>query len=264
MAPQMKIEKPVFIATIIIVFFAGFYFNFFFANQGVSNELNEREDFNKELINEKLETLSPKKLTSSTKIVAVTQQGQGVVSNAEVEIIEGKGRLLFNTNPFVEPDTQFSLDIAREVAQRVTGKSLADRDIIYSINDSESKLVGGPSAGAAFTLITIAAMQGKKARDDTIITGTINRDGSIGPIGGVIEKLQGVADIGGKTFLIPKGQRNLIFYQRAAREEIIGNTKIIRTGLVPLQVDLVEIGNEIGVQVIEVENIEEAINLALI
>src|SRR3989344_4867293 len=142
MASQMKIEKPVFIATIIIVFFAGFYFNFFFANQGVSNELNEREDFNKELINEineKLETLSPKKLTSSTKIVAVTQQGQGVVSNAEVEIIEGKGRLLFNTNPFVEPDTQFSLDIAREVAQRVTGKSLADRDIIYSINDSESK-----------------------------------------------------------------------------------------------------------------------------
>ena len=107
-------------------------------------------------------------------------------------------------------------------------------------------------------------MQGKKARDDTIITGTINRDGSIGPIGGVIEKLQGVADIGGKTFLIPKGQRNLIFYQRAAREEIIGNTKIIRTGLVPVQVDLVEIGNEIGVQVIEVENIEEAINLALI
>jgi len=44
-------------------------------------------------------------------------------------------------------------------------------------------------------------------KSDIAFTGTINPDGSIGPVGGIQYKLEAVAKDGKKTFLIPIGQR---------------------------------------------------------
>ena len=40
------------------------------------------------------------------------------------------------------------------------------------------------------------------------MTGTINPDGTVGPVGGIPQKVEGAADEGIKTVLIPAGQRN--------------------------------------------------------
>ena len=64
----------------------------------------------------------------------------------------------------------------------------------------------GPSAGAALTIATIAALKHDSIRSDVVITGTINADGTIGQIGGVLEKAQAAKDIGAKLFLVPVGQ----------------------------------------------------------
>lgn len=64
----------------------------------------------------------------------------------------------------------------------------------------------GPSAGALLTVSLVAAIRGDKLRDDVAMTGTINPDGTIGPVGGLPMKIEGAA-LNGKTLvLIPEGQ----------------------------------------------------------
>jgi uncharacterized protein len=203
---------------------------------------------------------------ASVDIVAVKQQGEvGVVSRAVAEIIEGKGRVLFSLNPFVEPDTQQSAETAALVAQQVTGMSLADRDVIYAIEDIEAKLVGGPSAGAALTVATIAALEGKNVREDVGITGTILDDGSIGQIGGVIEKAAAVAEQGKTLFLVPKGQSVIKYYEQQVTEERRGFITIQRVRYVPKELDLNEFSKEQewNLKIKEVADIAEVVGLML-
>ncbi len=208
-----------------------------------------------------LRQLPAEKLEASIDIVAVKQQGEaGVVSRAVAEIAQGKGRVLFSLNPFVEPDTQQSAETAAAVAQQFTGKSLADRDVIYSIENTEAQLVGGPSAGAALTVATIAALEGKELRADAAITGTILPDGTIGTIGGVIEKAAACADANKTLFLVPKGQSVLTYYEQQVQEEKRGFLTIQRVTYIPKKLDLNDYAAEQGwqLQVLEVSNIEEA------
>ncbi len=207
------------------------------------------------------------KFESSINIVAARAQGEvGVVSQATAEIIEGKGRVLFSLNPFVEPDTQQSAETAASVAQQFTGKSLADRDVIYSIENIEAKLVGGPSAGAALTVATIAALEGKKVREDATITGTIMADGSIGQIGGVIEKAAASAETGLRLFLVPKGQSTLTYYEQQVQEEKRGFVTIRRVRYIPKTLNLNDYAKEQGwqLEVKEAGSIQEAVNLLIV
>ena len=65
--------------------------------------------------------------------------------------------------------------------------------------------VGGPSAGLAFTLaildrITPGDLTGGKA---VAVTGTIELDASIGPVGGVTQKTEAAINAGAKLFMVP-------------------------------------------------------------
>ena len=68
--------------------------------------------------------------------------------------------------------------------------------------------IGGPSAGLAFTLTLIDGLSegeltgGKKVA----VTGTIDLDGSVGPIGGLTQKASAVAQAGVEVFLVPQQQ----------------------------------------------------------
>lgn len=206
------------------------------------------------------------KYEASVDIVAVKEQGEtGVVSRAVAEIVMGKGRVLFSLNPFVEPDTQQSAETAAQVTQDFTGTSLADRDVIYSIEDINASLVGGPSAGAALTVATIAALEGKNVREDVGITGTIREDGSIGQIGGVIEKAAAVAEQGKTLFLVPEGQSIIRYYEQQVTEEKHGFVTIQRVHYVPKELNLNEYSKEQGwgLEIREISDIEEAVGLML-
>ncbi|REK09844.1 MAG: hypothetical protein DWQ37_17175 [Planctomycetota bacterium] len=103
--------------------------------------------------------------------------------------------------------------------------------------------VDGPSAGALLTIGILAAVRGDTVRSDAAMTGAINPDGSIGPVGGIPHKIEGAADKGMKLLLIPGDKRM----------ELNKNTKEI--------VDLVEYGQSKGVEVRRVFNIYEAYEL---
>ncbi|MGD9722863.1 MAG: S16 family serine protease [Pirellulales bacterium] len=103
--------------------------------------------------------------------------------------------------------------------------------------------VDGPSAGALMTVGVLAAVRGDPLRTDAAMTGTINPDGSIGPVGGIVHKIDGAAAQGMKLMLIPAGIR---FDRDANSDE---------------QVDLVEHGAAKGAEVRPVFDIYTAYEL---
>jgi Lon-like protease len=86
-----------------------------------------------------------------------------------------------------------------------TAKISLPDDVTISI-DTES--IGGPSAGLAFTLTLIDQLSdgdllgGKRIA----VTGTININAEVGPIGGLSSKASAVLQSGAKYFLVPTGQ----------------------------------------------------------
>ena len=71
--------------------------------------------------------------------------------------------------------------------------------------DIDSQNIGGPSAGLMFTLAIIDALDADGlAPGHTVAgTGTMSLDGTVGPVGGVAQKVVGAEDAGAEYFLAP-------------------------------------------------------------
>ena len=63
--------------------------------------------------------------------------------------------------------------------------------------------IEGPSAGGILTVGLLAAFQGRSLKPDVTMTGTITADGSIGPVGGVLTKIDAAAREGFTTVVVP-------------------------------------------------------------
>ncbi|MBI5147144.1 MAG: hypothetical protein HZA84_08025 [Thaumarchaeota archaeon] len=136
-------------------------------------------------------------------------QYQGTVMSITVDIREGTGLVLVNTEIPTGVDFQTSAKTAVHVAQEYTNANLSDKDIIFSItakNNEELQAVDGQSAGMAMTVLLVMEIQEKQINDKVLLTGTIQPDGTIGPIGGVAEKADAAGKYGAKTFIVPTGQ----------------------------------------------------------
>lgn len=66
----------------------------------------------------------------------------------------------------------------------------------------------GPSAGGVMTVGFAALFKGDQIRRGIAMTGTISKDGTIGPVGGIPDKIRAAAREGYRTILIPQGQRD--------------------------------------------------------
>jgi Lon-like protease len=72
----------------------------------------------------------------------------------------------------------------------------------------DAGLIGGPSAGLAFTLGVIDALSPRSITGGHRIaaTGTIDLDGTVGEVGGVTQKTVAVRDAGAEEFLVPAAE----------------------------------------------------------
>jgi len=186
---------------------------------------------------------------------------EGVVMKVKVELKQGEGRILINTQPRVGIDLQTSARTAKLVAENFTKKSLEKTDVILTvIAQSDVDVIDGPSAGAAITIAIISAILNKNLKNDVFITGTINPDGTIGWVGGIAEKAVAAAKQNATKFLVPKGQKIVAILKPEKKEPIPGVT--IVTYKVE-EVDLNDYLKQLGykTEVIEVENINEAYQL---
>ena len=128
----------------------------------------------------------------------------------ESEIRQGEGRLLLDVDGTLYlAETQLSITSAAEAAKAVTGSNLADKDVIIRVENpyAQTLALSGESAGASFAAAIIASLEGKSIRDDVLLTGTINADGSIGVVGDVQVKALAARSAKATTLLVPRGQR---------------------------------------------------------
>jgi uncharacterized protein len=194
-------------------------------------------------------------------IPAVDEDGNGLMTTLSVQVVPGTGRILVNIDKlFFWTDTQASIRTSRSVAANITGINLSNYDIIYTI-ETNATAVEGPSAGAALTIATIAALQHKQINQSVAITGTINHDGTIGPVGNVMEKAKAAKESGAELFLVPLLQSKETTYETYRYCEKIGVAEICTTERRPKKIDISE---EAKIKTIEVENIQEALKYFLI
>lgn len=175
---------------------------------------------------------------ASMHVPAVDAEGKGALTVIDVKAISGKGDVFVSVTPLTGANTQQSEKTAVKIAAEKAGVDAGKYDVLFRIK-SDAEIVDGPSAGAAMTLLAYSEFSKKRLRTDLAISGTIERDGSVGKVGGIFEKTLAVAESKKfKVFLVPRGQA-------------------IQNG-----VDLREYGRRQGLQVVEVSKIDDAIKYA--
>jgi uncharacterized protein len=191
-------------------------------------------------------------------VPAVDAEGRGVVSNITVQAMPGSGRVLTNIDKLLFwIDTQYSIQVAKAVAKNITGIDMSNFDLVYTIKANAS-LVEGPSAGAAITVATIAAIQNKSINQSIMLTGTIEEDGSIGPVGAISQKIAAAKQFGAKLFLVPKG--SLVEISSWQREQKC--TK--KDGITWCEINYVPIPKDLGIEIKEVKDISQVLEYILI
>lgn len=185
----------------------------------------------------------------------VTTTGEeGSYLNAQVIVTNGTGHVFVDTNPFTQVDLQGSARIAAMVASDVLGVNEKSYDFYYII-EIDSPVIGGPSAGGALTVATIAAINHWNIKPGVAMTGMIDPDETIGPVGGIPFKLQAAAAKGVKTFLVPQGQ----LVMNVTNFSVTVNGSSIIHNSSEETVDLHKLGNDYHVNVKEVETIQDAV-----
>lgn len=174
--------------------------------------------------------------------VSETKEGfSGSTASLSLEVEKGRGRVFLDTSPASKLDTQLSTRFAKEISCSFVEADCSEYDFFYTIQ-ADSSIIGGPSAGAAMAVLTAASLNELNLDDKVAITGTINSGGLIGPVGGLKEKIEAAAQKKLKKVLIPVGSSNI---------------KLSNTSNISL--NLVQYGKELGLEVKEVEDLNDAI-----
>ncbi|MFH1400128.1 MAG: serine protease-like protein, partial [Nanoarchaeota archaeon] len=108
----------------------------------------------------------------------------GGTADVYLEIHPGKGRVFIDSLPLTKLDTQISTRFAHELACDFLEMDCSNKDFFYTIR-ADSSVVGGPSAGGALTVLTIAVLGDLPLDNETVMTGTIQSGGLIGPVAGI-------------------------------------------------------------------------------
>lgn len=199
-------------------------------------------------------------LTAEISVPAVDSQNNGVISDITVSVEQGSGRVLASIeNILFFVDTQNSLRTAKNVAEDITRIDLSHNDIVFSI-EADATVIEGPSAGAALTIATIAALEGKELNKEVMITGSVLPDGTIGRVGKLKEKAGAARDHGAKVLLVPEqgefySATKDYDYEREVTCEATEWGEFCRTEYIKKLTN----GGELGIDVVEVGTIKEAL-----
>lgn len=137
------------------------------------------------------------------------------------------------------PQWQSAGWMAACVAAQLSGYNPSTTKVSFDVGGR----IDGPSAGCIMTVGVLAALRGDAIRPEVCMTGTINPDGSVGPVGAIPQKIIGAAQAGKSIVLIPGDWR---------REFDVNQKKVV---------DLVAHGRAHGVEVKQVSDVYMAYEL---
>ena len=146
----------------------------------------------------------------SITIVGVEKgTGQGKLATLKVGLRTGGGRLLIDVPPYENEDTQKSFLDAMQAAERETGWSLEQVDIIVSIeNLTDETTLAGPSASAAMAVALVATIRAKEnaganeVLQDAVVSASIDSTGRLKPVGEIGTKYEAVREAGGFSLFV--------------------------------------------------------------
>ena len=104
--------------------------------------------------------------------------------------------------------------MAAVTASLETGLSLEEYVPSFTVDGR----IDGPSAGALLALGLMSALREEQLLPASTITGVIGPDGSVGPVGGVPEKIEAAGQNGYSLVLVPQGQ---LHYQDPETGDVI-------------------------------------------
>lgn len=145
--------------------------------------------------------------TASDLIVAVRAQAGRATVEAVIERDGQRQGLILPLMPAARSGEPPRLGVAVETAG-------LRADLPFTVQIEPVKIVGGPSAGLMFTLTLYNLLSAEDLTSGQRIagTGTITLDGSVGPIGGVAQKVAGAEQAGAAYFFAPRAN-----YEEARR-----------------------------------------------
>jgi len=185
----------------------------------------------------------------------------GSMMNISVEIRPGQERILVQTTPLMGIVFQDAANTAVYVAQKRTGVSLAGSDVIFSIEaEHQISSVDGPSAGALMTLIMVSALENQPINPAITLTGSMDKDGNIGAVGGIIEKATAAKESGKTLFLLP--EENSMFVQYTKKTSRFGGFTLVEQ--VPERISAPDyIRKNVGIDVVVVDTIDDVLAAGL-
>ena len=197
--------------------------------------------------------------TYEMTLLTVGEAGSGIVggtANAFLEVKPGSGRIFLDSFPLTKIDTQISTRYANKIACDHLDMDCSGHDFFYTIR-ADSTIVGGPSASGPLTILTIAALEDLKLREDTVMTGTINSGGSIGPVGGIVKKAIAAEKAGFKRMLIPMFSINL----QEIMDSINSTNESINISIenITKEENLTLENANLSIEVVKVSNIDDAL-----
>lgn len=189
---------------------------------------------------------------------AVDDAGRGRLAELLVEASPGSGKAFIafqEDTPLFSPDTQESLKIAIELGRLLATRDASKIDLKYTMN-APSAVVGGKSAGAAVAVATVSLLQGIRLRSDTLITGSIDQQGNVLRVGGMLEKARAVKEAGFAKLVVPRGEKISFVVRDECIEQPVPGGVMRRC---QARSEAIDVEKEVGIQIVEVDNIRQAV-----
>ncbi len=143
------------------------------------------------------------------------------------------------TRGAIGPQWRSSVAISAFVAASTLNKDLLD----FVFTAEAAADLEGPSGSGLMTAAFLAAMTGAQLDKSVTMTGTINPDGTIGPVGGIPEKFLAAIGKGKRTLGYPVGMH---LARSAATNEMV---------------DIVKLATDHGAKAVEIADVHQAYHL---
>lgn len=146
-------------------------------------------------------------LPASTRyyLPAVDSAGSGLVVAVDLDFADGDGGLFVDLDGVeVRHDIQLALRESVRTATRLTGSSLADTATYVSFErpGPDRLALRGKSWEAGLTVALVAAHRRRALSSDTLVTGVVDDEGRMLPVGGITAKARAAGAFGATELIV--------------------------------------------------------------
>jgi len=139
-------------------------------------------------------------------IAVFNETGAGELAKISMFLKPGYGGMFLDVSEKTfGADLQESMPLIRDYAEEFTEKNLMYKDVVVNI-EFTGKNVQGTSGSAAMAVGLIAMLQDIELKNDTVLTGVLNPDGTLDQVNSLNLKIGVAKNLGVKEILIPKVQ----------------------------------------------------------